>query len=220
MEAVLKDKIKRQLGLWGAFVDDRIHGDDSMSCVGATMIAGRSQVHLLKYGSVGVVDRWRRQRIGTALYVAMTAQGILEGRRLFEDTIVGDNDVQFLALPQMGITVSGELRHRTGSAKSIFLFQKSLIDADAWASMLERLPADVQIEVRENSYTDEVFAKNADLARAHALTSHLPERFAGWIEAMKMDPRFKVVRGGDFVKAHKPLPAGRAPGVPAEQHHG
>src|SRR5947207_3449032 len=85
MEANLKEKMKRQLGLWVAI-------GTTKRFIGATMIAGRNQCHLLKFGSVGVLHDFRRRRVATGLYLAMTAQGLLEGRRLFEDTIVGDND--------------------------------------------------------------------------------------------------------------------------------
>jgi hypothetical protein len=210
MKDGLTDKIKRQLGLWGA-VDDA-----TGAFVGAAMLGGRSQVHLLKYGSVGVVPEHRRRRVGTALYLAMTAQGLLEGRRVYEDTIVGDNLEQFQALPQLGIVQAGELRHRTASAKSICLFQCSLLDPGQWERMLARLPGTFTVEVRENSHTDECWARNMALAAAHPFTGSLPARMAAWRVALKADPRFRVVRGDDFVRPHKARPAGVAPRVKRE----
>ncbi len=132
--------------------------------VGACVIAGRPQSHLVKYGEIGVLPHWRRKRVGTALYLAMTAQGVLEGRRLYEDTIVGDNPNQFLALPTMGLRLAGELRHRTGSGKSICLFQFSLLDPGTWEHMVARVPADrFTIQVRHNRYAQELSEKNRSI---------------------------------------------------------
>ncbi len=69
------------------------------------MKGGRPQAHEAKLGEVGVLPEYRRRRIATSLYVACIAQTILEGRRLWTDTIVGKeaeevvrNDVRFQIL--------------------------------------------------------------------------------------------------------------------------
>jgi GNAT superfamily N-acetyltransferase len=156
----IQDSVKpitAQVSVWYA------RDTDSGKVVGATMLGGRPQSHLAKYGMVGVLPEFQRKGIGRALYFAMTAQGVLEGRRLFEDTIVGDNPTQFTVLPRLGLRQAGELRHRTGSAKSIFLFQLSLLDEAA----LEKIWPKHVVHIRENHYSREVHQKNLELYQKH-----------------------------------------------------
>ncbi len=137
--------------------------DFGSKSVGAFMIAGRPQSHMLKYGELGVLQNYRRNRIGSAMYLAATIQGILEGRRLFEDTIVGDNPTQFFVLPTLGLNKAGELRHRTASGKSICLFQLSLLDEGSLETMIRRVPETTRIQVLENSYTADLWEKNTTI---------------------------------------------------------
>lgn len=140
-------------GLWYAVEDTVV--------VGAMMVAGRPAAFQMKYGSVGVVPDWRRKRISTALYFALTCQGVLEGRRLFEDSIVADNPVQFMALPAMGLNKVGTLRHKTGSGKGICLFDFSLLEEGAFEKMAWRVhESGHHIHVLENFYTREVREAN------------------------------------------------------------
>lgn len=144
-----------KVGLWYATVDDRV--------VGALLCGGRPMAFRAKYGSVGVLPEFRRQRISTALYCCMTLQQILEGRRLWEDSIVGDNPHQHLALPTYGLKRVGELRHRTGSGKGLVLYDFSLMEEGALETMLERTlsgPYSVSMRLLSNYYSDETWEAN------------------------------------------------------------
>jgi hypothetical protein len=142
---------KGKAALWYAEKDGQV--------VGGMMCASRPMSFQMKYGSVGVIPEYRRQRISTAMYTTMTLQGIMEGRRLFEDTIVGDNPFQFAALPTFGLNKVGYLRHKTGSGKDICLFDFSLL-TDSIDAMLDRIPDDFQLNVVKNWYTKEVLEVN------------------------------------------------------------
>ena len=156
----IRDKIKdKRPSLWVAEVAGRI--------VGCHIVGGRSQSHYIKLGSVGVLPEFRRQRIQTSLYFAALAQGILEGRRLLEDTIVGDNSVQFKALPTMGFSLAGILKDKTASGKSIGLFQFSLIDPTSFETFSRRLPINVEIRLREDDYTKDLWEKNQLVYERH-----------------------------------------------------
>lgn len=150
-------------GLWAAF--------DGDTPVGAFMVGGRPQIHLLKYGSVGVLPGYRRKRISTALYAACTMQGLLEGRRLFEDTIVGDNEAQHIALPTMGLSKSATLRHRTASGKSIMIYQGSLIDDHSFFKRFMQRTEGSEFAFRyyldDNAITRDWWEKNRELASKH-----------------------------------------------------
>lgn len=153
-----KDKYK--IGLFGAFLDDG-------TCVGGIQVAARPSSWQMKWGQVGVLPEYRRQRISTALYAAVTMQAILEGRRLLEDSIVSNNPVQFTALPTMGIKLVGTLRHRTTKGHGLALFDFTLLDRLAFPTMISRIPqALFQIRLQESFYTDEVFQKNLEVFRA------------------------------------------------------
>jgi GNAT superfamily N-acetyltransferase len=64
-----------KVGFWYAEVDGKV--------VGTLLCGARPAAFRAKYGSIGVVPDYRRQRIGSALYAAMTMQTILEGKRLW-----------------------------------------------------------------------------------------------------------------------------------------
>lgn len=183
----LKDRCKPGApGLWYAQRDGEI--------VGAMMAAGRPQAHLMKYGEVATLPKVRRQGISSAMYLALTMQGILEGRRLFEDTIVGDNPNQFDALPKMGLALVGTLRHRTASGKDICLFQLSLLDANAWDPMMSRLVrCGYTIELRDNYYTDDLWAKNMIILEKAKLGS-MVEEMHRLREVIRHHPLVKVER--------------------------
>lgn len=132
--------------------------------IGAFQIGGRPQSHIIKLGSVAVLPEYRRQRISTTLYTACIMQGILEGRRLFEDTIVGDSPVQHFALPTMGMTKAGTLRHKTASAKDIVIYQYDLIDTD-FDGILSRINPDAKIYLHNGPYQKDLWEKNCDIMK-------------------------------------------------------
>jgi hypothetical protein len=143
-----------RVGMWYA-------QDDDGKVVGALLSGGRPAAFRAKYGSVGVLNSHRRQRIGTALYTAMTIQGIFEGKRLWEDSIVGDNPYQFAALPTFGLKKVGELRHRTGSGKGLVLFDFSLLEPGAFDLMMSRTAGRGFVyHVLENNFAREVWNAN------------------------------------------------------------
>lgn len=152
-----------KVGLWYAEEDGQI--------IGAMLSGGRPMAFRMKYGSVGVLPEHRRRRISTALYTTMTIQGIWEGRRLWEDSIVGDNPFQFQALPTFGLTKVGELRHRTGSAKGLVLFDFSLLEKGSLEKMLSRIEdRDFKIHILQNNFCREVWEANMG-----AYAKQLPE---------------------------------------------
>ena len=112
---ILKKTISHTSTIWGAWTEGG-------KLVGSMMIGGRNQCHYAKFGEVGVLPEYRRQRIGTALYTAVVAQGVLEGRRIWEDTIVGTNEIQMHVLPTIGLEKWGILRAKTASFLDIHIF--------------------------------------------------------------------------------------------------
>lgn len=148
-------KMRAKVGMFGAW--------DGDVCVGGIMIAARPMSHNMKYGSVGVLPEYRRRRISTALYAAVTMQGILEGRRLFEDSIVANNPVQFKALPTMGVKLVGTLRARTASGLGLALFDHSLVDRDFDLMHSRIKDSEVHIHLRSSYYTKELREKNREL---------------------------------------------------------
>ncbi|RJR27635.1 N-acetyltransferase [candidate division WWE3 bacterium] len=140
---------------------------DGTDIVGVVEIASRTQAHLIKYGMVGVIPEYRRQRIASSMYAAITFQGILEGRRLFEDSIVGDNPIQFTLLPTLGMRLAGELKHKTASAKSICLFQFDLLESSSWTAMWSRISPDISIQLTNSSYQTELYEKNKEILEKH-----------------------------------------------------
>lgn len=62
---------------------------DNEEPVGVAMIGSRRPYdHVYRTGDVAVVPERRRQRFGTCLYTATAMQGILEGRREVEETVI------------------------------------------------------------------------------------------------------------------------------------
>lgn len=139
---------------------------EGIKSIGAFQIGGRPQSHLLKLGSVGVLPEYRRRRISTTLYAAAIMQGVLEGRRLFEDTIVGDSPVQHLALPSMGLVRAGILKHKTASAKDIHIYQYDLIEAD-FNFLLSRINPDAVIYLHNAHYAEDLWNKNCEIMKKY-----------------------------------------------------
>lgn len=162
----LKGKMKQENSMWVAYLDDKM--------VGVTMFGGRPQSHLVKYGEIAVLPEHQRKHIASAMYFTMTSQGLLEGRRLFEDTIVGDNPTQFKVLPTLGLKLSGELEHRTASAKSLCLFQLSMLWGDVYEKMYERVPKDTSIEIAGGFYAYDLYEKNKLIYAKHS-PEYLPK---------------------------------------------
>jgi hypothetical protein len=161
-ETIKTSAFNQRPGLWAAFLHD--------TPLGAFMAGGRPQIHLMKYGSVGILPEYRRNRISTALYLACTMQGVIEGRRLFEDTIVGDNEIQHSALPKMGLDVSGTLKHRTASGKDIMLYQASFVDSDPLIAQVLRSGESTfrfEFYLDNNPITRDWYVKNEELAGKH-----------------------------------------------------
>lgn len=156
MRDQIRDCVKARPSLWVAETPDK-------KIIGAHMFGGRPQSHMVKLGHVGVLPEYRRQRVETSLYFTAIAQAVFEGRRLVEDTIVGDNEAQKIALPSMGFRLAGELIHRTASEKSIFLYQLSLLSKDAWNTIAGRVPGDLPMELKINPYTQDLWVKNMEL---------------------------------------------------------
>lgn len=203
MADVLKGKLQKNertaVSLWLA------ECNNTKEVVGAMMVAGRPQSHLVKYGEVGVLPMFRRQKIGSCLYIAITAQGILEGRRLYEDTIVGDNPTQFNVLPTLGLEIAGELRHKTASAKSIFVFQYSLLDENKFEQMFSRIPKNINIEIISSLYTDDLFAKNLDIYKKHS--PHFIDRIHRYKETICNNKQIQIVRQEKSEHVRKKLSA-------------
>ena len=135
---------------------------DNEKLVGSMMIGSRNQCQYAKFGEVGVLPEYRRQRISTALYVAIIAQGILEGRRIWEDTIVGNNDIQMLALPTIGLEKWGVLRQKTASFLDIHIFGY-LLSIDNFNRSIARLREDTRIELRFDYYSIDLRHKNIEI---------------------------------------------------------
>ena len=164
----------KRVSLWKA-VDA-----DSLEVIGAHMVGSHAQAHYFKFGSVGVLPEYRRQRVMTSLYFAALCQKILEGRRLVQDSIVENNKIQIdHALPSLGMEMVANLRHKTMSGKGIYLFQISLMDEGKFEAFADRVPPNVHIEVETNPYCDDLWEKNMSVYE-----KHMPE----------MIPRFEMYR--------------------------
>lgn len=203
MLQTLKDKVKpgKSASVWLAEVD----GEP----VGACEVAGRPQSHLMKYGEIATLPGHRRKRIATGLYYAMTLQGILEGRRLYEDTIVSDNPMQHQVLPTWGCQKAGELHHRTASGLNLCLYQFDLLQTP-----LDRLEGRVdkamQVEVIRNHYTRDLYAKNMEIFRKHEALAYLENEFKAFVWAMEEHPTVQMTEGAPLAhnagKARKAEP--------------
>lgn len=141
-------------GLW--------YAEENGEVLGAMMCAGWPMSYRAKFGSVCVLPEHRRRHISTALYTCMMMQGIVEGRRLWEDSIVEDNPFQFHALPTFGLKKIGKLRHVAGSAKGIVLFDFSLIEDDFEAEVLPRTAEGFKFHLLESNFSREVWKDNQE----------------------------------------------------------
>lgn len=163
LDNLYKHVVRGKASLWLA------RDTETKMVVGAMEVGGRGQVQLMKFGSVGVHPDYRCRGIATTMYFALACQGVLEGRRLFEDTIVGDNPHQFIALPKMGLDIVGTFRHKTASAKDIVIFQFDLMTG-GFEKMSERfLKYGHRLQVLESYFTETVWPRNAELAAKHIL---------------------------------------------------
>lgn len=178
--------------LWKASID--------AATVGGFVLAGRSQCHCFKLGEVGVLPEHRRKRVATCLYAAGVFQCILEGRRLGEDTIVNDNMPQQTALPAFGAKLVGTLDRKTGSFKSILLYYLH-VSVDSVTHILSRVPPDASIEIVEDYYTRDLWAKNMELYAKHSDESNefIGQRciadLAKCAQLIRSDSRIRIVAG-------------------------
>lgn len=129
---------------------------------GSIMIASRNQCHYAKFGEVGVLSKFRKKRIATALYSAVIFQGIIEGRRIWEDTIVGNNPFQPHVLPTLGIQKWGTLKKKTASFLDIDIWGINL-DETTVIHLLKRIPSDFEITIIEDFYTRDLIKKNMEI---------------------------------------------------------
>jgi hypothetical protein len=116
--------------------------------VGAVNVGGNSRgqyPHLLQLGEVGVIDTYRRQRIGTSLYFTKIATAVLEGRRILSDTIVEHLTVMPDLLPTIGLRQVGILPNRTKGFRTILLFHGET--EECFRVGWERIPDDIEIEL-------------------------------------------------------------------------
>ena len=155
MRETIKGKIDSSgITIWGAFEEARI--------IGSAMIAGRNQCHYAKFGEVGVLSDYRRRRIASCLYIAILCQGIFEGRRIWEDTIVGNNPYQFSVLPTLGLEHWGILKKKTASFLDIHLFGYNL-EIDRFEKTLLRIPEGIEIQIQKDNYTSDLWKKNDEI---------------------------------------------------------
>lgn len=154
--------------LWYAEVDEQVVGV-------ATIKTRRPYFHLYDTGDVTVLKPYRRQRIGTALYTATTFQGILEGRREVQETVIdslsgfmvypscnGDGGVGFLN--SLKYKHYGTLPKRTSGFRDIVLRCHATDEIDDY---LTRLAPGTTIELRETNDVRVNFARNMENYEQH-----------------------------------------------------
>jgi hypothetical protein len=79
LDAIVQNNVRGSL--WAVYLDG--------VPVGAAMIGSRRPYdHVYRTGDVTVLTEYRRRRLGTCLYTATAMQGILEGRREVEETVI------------------------------------------------------------------------------------------------------------------------------------
>jgi hypothetical protein len=79
LDAIAQNNVRGSL--WAVYLDG--------VPVGAAMIGSRRPYdHVYRTGDVTVLTEYRRRRLGTCLYTATAMQGILEGRREVEETVI------------------------------------------------------------------------------------------------------------------------------------
>jgi len=108
-----------------------------------------------------VLPEFRRKRIATALYSAIIFQQLLEGRRLWEDTIVGTNPFQHNVLPTLGLELFGILKKKTASFLDIAIYGLNLKD-DTAEKLLERV-GECEIILTDDYYNRDIKKKNIDI---------------------------------------------------------
>lgn len=129
---------------------------------GAILIAGRPQCQEGKLGEVAVYPEFRRKRVATALYAACIFQGIREGRRLWTDTIVGNNPAQHFVLPTLGLERWGILKEKTASFLDIHIYGTN-VTLKSTQGLLARIPQDASITTTTSYYTIDLVVKNAEI---------------------------------------------------------
>jgi len=146
--------------LWAAYIDGVLAGV-------ATVGSRRIYPHLARHGEIAVVVKYRRQRIGTALYFIQVLQGILEGRRELEDTIIPQlspwmcggptcsDGIGFL--PSLEYTHYGTLPKRTGGFKDIQLWGKHTTEVQIFE---DRIPKDCSFELDDTPKMRATYEKN------------------------------------------------------------
>lgn len=79
LEAIASNSVRGTI--WAVYLDG--------TPVGTAMIGSRRPYdHVYRTGDVAVMPEHRRKRMGTCLYTATALQGILEGRREVEETVI------------------------------------------------------------------------------------------------------------------------------------
>lgn len=145
--------------IWGAWLDEQL--------VGFTKIESRSPTFFMKNGSIGVLPEFRRERIGTALLYTQMVQAVIEGKRLIEDTIVGDNPYNSNVLPTLGYKLVGTLPEKTASFKDINLYSYQ-VNRDWLYTPKSRLPTYFTTEVIRSPHTQKSWNENMEsYARNH-----------------------------------------------------
>lgn len=156
----LKANEKRSSVFW-AFLDGEL--------VGYTATGSRQYyAHLMRMGDVAVMDEHRRKRIGSALYAAVIATAILEGRRQLEDTIIYSLS-PFMCdgfLPSLGFEPSGVLQQRTSGFRDIHLMCRD-VSLHWLKSVVARLADDTTIELPEHES-----AKSSFITQMKAYEGH------------------------------------------------
>ncbi len=143
------------------------------SIIGACEISSRPQPHIMRFGRVAVDgDNWLRRRVGSALYVTVVFQGLLEGRRLFYDGCVEDNKPHHQFLLSLGFEICGFYYQRTSTGKSIFEFV--FYPERSFDHLITRLLPSLQY--RGQIYTSSVVEKNRSRSLSK-VREHLPEIF-------------------------------------------
>jgi hypothetical protein len=175
LPSYIKDRIRApRPSFWSAYT--------GYAVVGGIGMGGRDIPHLCKYDQIAVLRRYRRMKIATSLYFALTIQGILEGRRLFETVFAQGNPYQPHLQESLGLSQAAVLRHRTSHARDLYIFQGSLLDQGlaglgaarhgearhgmSWhgffETMMNRVPPEVQVEIYTNSLVEAYWEKNLE----------------------------------------------------------
>ena len=152
--------------LWAAYRAEEL--------LGAAMVGSRvAYAHIWRHGDINVLSQFRRQRVGTSLYVAQICQAILEGRREVEDTIVpslspgmrGETECGMGFLLSFNYKLYGRLPERTRAFKDIELWGKSVCEFDDW---LCRLPSEgTNINLVDTPKMRTAFEKNLHPYKTH-----------------------------------------------------